>query len=148
MTSNEISIIRAHARMIRHDSGSTWTGSDVASERRVRRRLRRKLCQSSRFSSLATFLSVNERRGNAGLGSSLPPPSMAVWRNTPPRNCVSRGRRPEISSALPTYTRENDGTRTTVEKEHERAARGTRRRKRRRRRSRQKERARERERSG
>jgi len=26
---------------------------------------------------------------------------------------------------LPTYTRENDGTRTTVEKERERAARGT-----------------------
>lgn len=29
-----------------------------------------------------------------------------------PRNCVSRGRRPEISSVLLAYIRENDGTRT------------------------------------
>lgn len=34
----------------------------------------------SGFSSLG----VNERRGNIGLGSSLPPSFMAVWRNTPP----------------------------------------------------------------
>lgn len=68
-----------------HDSGSTRSNeaSRSKSKRRARRRLRRKLCQSSRFSSPATFLGVNERRGNAGLGSSLPPPSMAVW-NTPP----------------------------------------------------------------
>lgn len=84
---------------------------------------------SSLWRFFSRVLGVNEqKRGNAGLGPPPPSPTATATAAAAavvhsgvaehaPRNCVSRGRRPEISSALPTYTRENDGTRTTVEKE-------------------------------